>query len=92
MEIIQEEKYQYDEVSFVKEIATKAKRLFNKKTNAEERKKIVSDIKTVKTFIPKEQDLSTKNETEDDGQNSLFNIKKNIRYHEMIFFKETFHS
>lgn len=80
IEIIQEEKYQYDEVSFAKEIATKAKRLFNKKTDKEERKKIVSDIKTVKTFIPKEKDLSTKNETEDDsGQNSLFHIKKNIK-------------
>ena len=35
MESIQEEKYEYNEISFAKEIATKTKRLFDKKINRE---------------------------------------------------------
>ena len=78
LESVQEEKYQYNEISFAKKIATKTKRLFDKKINREERKNIVSDLKTIKTFIPKEKDLSSKNEIENDD-NKLFDIQKNIK-------------
>ena len=80
LESVQEEKYQYNEISFAKKIATKTKRLFDKKINREERKNIVSDLKTIKTFIPNEKDLSSKDEVEkDDNQNKLFDIQKSIK-------------
>ena len=78
LESVQEEKYQYNEISFTKKIATKTKKLFDKKINREERKNIVSDLKTVKTFIPKGKDLSSKDEIENDD-NKLFDIQKNIK-------------
>lgn len=44
----------------------------------EKREKILADRETLRSFMPKEQDLSTKDELEiDDNQNKLFDIKKN---------------
>lgn len=44
----------------------------------QEKRDIRADLRTVKSFISKDQDMSTKNK-KDDGQPSLFNIKKNAK-------------